>query len=583
MGKRADRGGFLIPLAAAILALAVYSNSLKNDFVWDDNELIVDNPSVHSLSNIPSFFAGHFWSGSAQPVARGYYRPLISLTYAIGYAFWGPNPFGFHLMNIFWHALASALVAALVLRITADTTAALVAGALFAVHPAHAESVAFISGRTDVIATVLVLLSLLLFLDGRRRESGWFVIALSAVCFSLALLAKEVAAVLPALLLLVERTLIAPGSIPSVNKLAPARAVEPPLTFGLRPSTFDSLAEPPPRGKGPLSPLAAGYHRVVMVHSLYWIILAVYLGTRFWVLRIAPQMQERLSGKEILFTMPVVVWDYIRILIAPIYLCADYVVGLRHDLTPTVAVAIMSLLILWGGIGVLILRKSPSGFFAVWVFLGLLPALQIVPISVMKAERFLYLPSVGFCALAGLLGACIYARTAGSASGAETHARARLCILAFALVILALSFRTVRRNTAWKDEFTLYRVTASCAPGNFRVQYNLGNAYFRRGDIENAVAHTEIAFRLRPDFPQVSYNLGLMYSSVGRFGEAETMYRKAIESDSAYSRAHNNLAAILFARGQLEEARSEWSRALALDPSMEQAEEGLGLLDRAGR
>ncbi|MBI5117196.1 tetratricopeptide repeat protein [Candidatus Poribacteria bacterium] len=281
--------------------------------------------------------------------------------------------------------------------------------------------------------------------------------------------------------------------------------------------------------------------------------------------------------------MPVVVWDYLRILIAPIHLCADYVVGLRHDLTAMVLVAIESLLILCGGIGVLIIKRRPGGFFAAWVFLSLLPVLQIIPISVMKAERFLYLPSVGFCALAGLLGACIYARTAGSASGGETHTRPRLCILAFVMIVLALSFRTIKRNTAWKDEFTLYRVTASCAPGNFRVQYNLGNAYFRRGDIANALAHTETAFRLRPDFPQVSYNLGLMYATVGRLGEAEAMYRKAIESDPAYARAHNNLAAILFSRGRLEEAGSEWSRALALDPGMEQAKEGLRLLDQSGR
>ncbi|MBI4831487.1 MAG: tetratricopeptide repeat protein [Candidatus Lindowbacteria bacterium] len=518
-----------------------------------------NNASVHGFSSFPRFFSADFWSESTQPVARGYYRPLILLSYAIDYSLWGLRPAGFHLTNILWHALASALVVVLVLRIISSPTAALLSGALFAVHPVHVESVTFVSGRTDVIATVFALISFILFVDERCEERITWRLPVSVLFFVLALLSKEVAAALPALLLAAEMVFGSRGAA-RTNEFAPKPNRDP------RPGTAKGF---PPAGL-----------KIIVIHGIYWGVLGLYLWTRFGALGISPKLEGRLTGREVLLTMPGVLLDYMRLLIAPIALCADYVVNLQRDVSLANIASLAVALVGCGAIGYLILQRKISGLLAAWVLTGLLPALQIVPISVLKAERFLYFPSVGFCALAGFLGACAAGKPAKHESGAGGHGRALLRIFAFILIILALSFRTFTRNNVWKDEFTLYKATASCAPDNFRVQYNLGNAYFRKGDIENAIAHTETAFRLRPDFPQVSYNLGLMYATVGRVKEAEIMYRRAIDLDPAYARAHNNLAVILYADGRIEEARSEWSKALVLDHALEQAREGLRLIEK---
>jgi hypothetical protein len=514
-----------MPLAVALLAALVFLNSLGNDFVWDDNELIVHNPAVHDFSDPVRFFSGHFWSQSDQPSARGYYRPLILLSYAADYALWGPNPFGFHLVNVLWHALAAVLVCLVAARLTSSPTASLLAGAWFAVHPVHAESVAFISGRTDVIATACVLASFHFFLRERDRQSPSVNTPVSILFFALALLAKEAAAVLPLLFLI--------GEI-----VALPRRTE---------------------------------RRRVLLHAGYWLVLGLYMGLRFGILHITPELTDTLSLKEIVLTMPTVATDYMRLLLFPLELCADYVVKPRSELGASALASIMAVLVICGIAGALVIKKRMSGFFLAWMLVCLLPVMQIVPISVLKAERFLYLPSVGFCALVGLAGGSLLAkcerRAARIASGS-----------AFTAILFVFSFRTLARNLDWKDELTLYRVTASCAPDNFRVQYNLGNAYFRAGDINEALTHTEVAFRLRPDFPQVSYNLGVIYSEMERYEDAERMYRRAIEIAPDYAAAHNNLAALLYLDGRIAEAQKEWEKALALDPGFEQAREGLGLL-----
>jgi hypothetical protein len=436
------------------------------------------------------------------------------------------KPLGFHLTNVLWHALVSALVCAYTAKLTGSRPAALTAGILFAIHPAHVESVTFVSGRTDVIATAFVLLSLLNF-PPESEEPATGRRILSIAFFACALLAKEVAVVLPALL--------------AVTELASGRR--------------------------------RGTRALIVLHAPYWVVLVAYLAARFLLLRIVPSIDGVLSTRELLFTMPIVVVDYLRILIFPVRLCADYIVTLRTAANMATLGGIFTVLLACGATGFLIWRRSVAGLFAAWIVLGLLPVLQIVPISVLKAERFLYLSSVGFCGLAAILFSMIYEGSGGS--------RRKLAAATLIVITLLLSLRTMARNTVWKDELTLYKTTALCAPGNFRVQYNLGNAYSREGDLERALHHTELAMRLRPDFPQVNYNLGVMYAAAGRTDDSEQMYRRAISLDPDYALAHNNLGALLYSRGLTAEARVHWQKALSIDPGLGPAKEGLRLLDQA--
>jgi tetratricopeptide (TPR) repeat protein len=270
--------------------------------------------------------------------------------------------------------------------------------------------------------------------------------------------------------------------------------------------------------------------------------------------------------------MPGVALDYLRLLALPINLCADYAVNTQRavsfgNLATLCSLALLSLLAI-----ILLLKRKPAGLFLVWILLCLLPVMQLAPISTLKAERFLYLPSVGYCALIGSIGAWIWGK-----AGAQ---RKQTAAAGFLLLIILFSFQTIKRNTVWSEELRLYEKTAECAPDNFRVQYNLGNAYFRAGELERAIAHTQAAHSLKPDFPQAAYNLGVMHEAAGNTKEAELMYREATRLDPGYAVAHNNLAALLFEQGRYEEAELEWLKALALDETLPQPKQGLLLLEQ---
>src|SRR6266581_3399860 len=174
-------------LAVAACAVIVYLGALWNEFVWDDQVIVLGNPLVQTWAGLATAFASPYWP----PFVGGYlYRPLTLLTYVldwhIGGAAW------FHAVNLSWHAGVSALVAVLARRWAGDA-AALVAGMLFAVHPVHVEAVANVVGRAELMAAAFTLLAVYAAVE--RQSPGW-----STASWILGLLCKESAAVAPALI-----------------------------------------------------------------------------------------------------------------------------------------------------------------------------------------------------------------------------------------------------------------------------------------------------------------------------------------------------------------------------------------------
>ncbi len=223
-GRRAT-----LAVVVSVLAVAAFGNSLGGGFVWDDRPLILDSPAVQDFSNVGNLFVGDFFSHSQNPVPYGYYRPITTLSYVVDWAVWEDDSLGFHLTNVGLHTLASVLVLFILLHLGVRKGPALATAALFAVHPIHSESVAWISGRTDVLAFVLTAAALLLYLhthghpvedsskhgengenttestqpEGRFRSLRTLLLALSLSLFAAAMLTKEMAAVLPAWVVLI--------------------------------------------------------------------------------------------------------------------------------------------------------------------------------------------------------------------------------------------------------------------------------------------------------------------------------------------------------------------------------------------
>ena len=191
----------------SIITLAVYGNSLSNDFVYDDESLIMGDPSITSLSNIPGYFTG---SEGFQKVMGRYYRPAVSSSYSIDYSIWGLKPFGFHLTNVLIHVINSVLFFQFLLLVFRryrneknyqQISFFSFAGALiFAVHPVHTEAVSWISGRTDSLSFTFFISAFVCYLKYSENDNSKkkIYLILTFIFYAISLVAKEVPVIFPA-------------------------------------------------------------------------------------------------------------------------------------------------------------------------------------------------------------------------------------------------------------------------------------------------------------------------------------------------------------------------------------------------
>jgi hypothetical protein len=164
---RAMPGQRAASVLVVLVAVAAYAATLGYDLVWDDTLLIQQSWRLHHWNELPSLLTSHFWAEVGE--ASHYYRPLITLTFFVDMQVWGLHPFGFHLTNVLAHLAVTLAVLAVARRTLGGELAAVVCALVFALHPLHTESVSFVSGRTDVIATLFFLLAVLAYDRGRDR------------------------------------------------------------------------------------------------------------------------------------------------------------------------------------------------------------------------------------------------------------------------------------------------------------------------------------------------------------------------------------------------------------------------------
>lgn len=512
-----SRGLVIAQLVALILlSLSVYGASLGYGFVWDDRPLIVENKAIQGWSNVPRALMGDFFEWSEEAGRRGYHRPLITLSYMADYSLWGMHPSGYHLTNVLFHAFSTVLVYLIAVRLLGDWPGPFVAAVLFAVHPVHTQSVAWISGRTDVIATTLVLLSLFLYLKARPRLSWGALLA-----FALALLAKEVAFVLPVILI-----------------------------------SCESLFDPP-----------AWRERVRRILP-FAVILGLYAFLRFSILGIAPANPFLLGqGRyRLLLTFAEALWMYGGKLLLPLNLSAYYSVPVAASLRdPAVLLSCLTLAaagaMLWH-----FRRKEHAAVFSLlFVVIAILPVSNVIPVAAPKdmgffmAERFLYLPSVGFCLVLGLT----FSRAWRGFQGRWGQVLSG--VVALALVVF-YSAGTISHSQVWRDELTFYRATLTQAPFASLLHYNLGVAYKDLALFDLAEREWHEAVRLDPAFSQAHNDLGNVFALRGRADDALAEWAAAVEADPRNFQASFNLARALDTIGRLEEARHFYQRFLRSAP-----------------
>jgi hypothetical protein len=434
---------------SALVAVLVCLPALFGEFVIDDAYLIVGHQGIRSLGNTLRFFVEP-WGGGEGPAGHvstnaAYYRPLTTLLLSVEHAMFGLRPWGWHLVSILLHAGASAFAVALSSRLLPSTGAALFAGLLFAVHPVHTEAIAASCYQTTLLAALLAMAALWVLglgLDGRWRVGRAAVLA--AMLAGLAALAKEEGAAV--VLLAWAGVVLAPGGASRRGKAA--------LLGGLTAA------------------------------------VGVALLARMMVV---PGSNDSFFGEAglavVAMTMLRVVVLYARLLVAPVVLCPFYdwfIVPPSSDVSPE---SVLGLVLAAGLVpAVLALRRrAPAAAVGLcWLALALVPVMHIVPILNVAAERFLYLPSVGFAfAMAALF------------TWGRKH-RPNLA-LGFAVVVVALfATRTLTRWADWRDDRVLNQATAKDFPETPTPLLNLAQIEVAAGNPVAALDHLERAARRAP-------------------------------------------------------------------------------------
>jgi tetratricopeptide (TPR) repeat protein len=543
---------------AGLLAVLAYANTLGHGFVWDDPISL-----ERWLPALPTAWSAFFPPANIPQFPPDYYRPLQLLSYRLDRSIGGGAPWPFHLSVVLLHAVATVLVFASGLKLLERSAAgwwvAFWAATVFAVHPIHSESVAWMAARPDVMVTVAGLGALLAF--WRTDWTEWRRSLTAAALIFVALLCKENAA---ALLILVPL---------STAILAPRRPrTVAPRDVKRRGNAVRPLARPSPAALLPF----------VAVGLAYLLMRSVALG------RVLPEAGAGTSNLP--SALAIALGTYLRLLIVP-YPQNAYISDL-----PGGAASLGNLLAVFGCAALLgwAWRRGdrPLSFALLWILLALAPSLVLVadPNTAPLAERYLYLPSVGFCWAAGIL----LARVLDEKSGLRLVAHAG----AAALVVAGLAL-TVHRNRVWQDNHALWSDTAEKSPADGLPLRNLATATLAGGDAAEAERLFHAALERRNDAHgryTIFNNLGTLALDRNDDAAAERYYRMAYAlrptADCLYNlglialgRAlRSELPADAAARETLlREARGSFEQAVAASPhdpdihvALGQAAEALG-------
>lgn len=495
-----------------LVSFAIYSPSLKHDFVWDDIEVIAKSNVSFDASNI----AGVVVPGIEKNKKERYYRPVVYTSMVLDNGLWGVSPFGFHLSNLLMNAMAAVLfyfAALLVLRELwgGGRGAAFLSALLFALYPMHVESVSWIAGRTDVLCALFFLLA---FTSHILSYRNLLFLALTALSFALALMSKEVAVAFPFLALgydLIARRLGRRSNIPRYAVYIGLLL----LYLYLRGRAFANIPEMPGVGTEAETPTGASA-------------FGAYFG-----------YAKTILGAYLLYINKLVFPFDFNAFIANIPLSAAYIAS---AVVVTGALAVLSAVSL-------IRKENVTAFSIFWILLTLGPSAIISVFGIAStpaAERYLYIPSAGFCLL---LGYWIFR--------AGEHPRYRRAAAAFAIVIVALyALFTYQRQAVWKDDLSLWGDTSIKSFSHPLPHSNYGLALSNAGDSEGALREYKIA--LSPgmnDSPRgkavTANNVGLEYLQMERYPEAEKWFLKALEFDKGYGRTYYHLGLINYIKADV--------------------------------
>jgi protein O-mannosyl-transferase len=547
-----------LPYVPFALALLVYLPALGHGFVWDDVDFIAENPAAHRLADLPQSLAqGYGWvpGGAAAPDALRYYRPVVTLANSVTWAVSGGRPWLFHLENVVAHGGMAALVTLLAASLGLSAGAALLTGALFALHPSLCEPVAWISGRTDVFAGCFGLLALLLLIRWRRgRADGRTALWIAAGAMFLALGSKEsaLALVVPAALILAM-----PHAGRARPRLAWAAVVAPVLLFFLlRVSVLGA-------GGFQLSGSGSSAPRLWLSGNLFLAYLRQVIVP--WPLVTEPPV-SLLGGKAPVFAGVIGASLLAALTVVWLWMLQGWrSLGVTAQLRaagPTNPPSAVSRLAAAAS-------QLPAASFGLAIFLfGLLPVLQWIPTGEIYGERFLYLPLAGLCLTAAALGDSLFRRRP-----------AWIWVMA---VVLGSGWTVLieRRLPDWRNNTALSASAARIRPESARALANYGSALAADGHPEQGAPLLQRAVRLAPGDPLRHQQYGTLLLNTGKFAEASVELEKAYRAGLRSGALIKSLGVAWTRTERFSEAIMLLRQAMDADPSDPELPDALGMAER---
>jgi tetratricopeptide (TPR) repeat protein len=533
-------------VAAAIITFLVFMiclNSFKNDFVnWDDPGLIIRNQRIRSLD----------WQNTIEiftPKKSSAFQPVRVLSYAIDYHFWKLNPMGYRITNILFYLLTCIMVF-LTLRLLSASLregkqpdshfrVGLFGALLFTALPVHVEAVTWLSARKEVLQGFFFFLAFYLYLKGKEREGGQKIIFLGLVLLAilLATLSKPSAVVFPAVLLVYEMAL-------RQNRW---------MDFVKRHWLFFLLS--------------------IFVSSLFtFILLRVMLN--------AGGIKAYHGGtflNNLLVSFYVLLYN-IKLLLFTINYSAAYTIRVPFPLLNIQTLLVVAAVFLLFGLSLWSLKRTKVIFFSVlFFFVTLLPYLNIIPISTLVADRYVFIASFSYCFLLGIGFDKLYAVTDKRFSEGFFKV---LSIALFLFLLCGYSFMTIQQNKIWENSYTLWSDAVEKYPESNVANALMGVVYMELGMDEKAVEYLEKAVQLLPIDYESRNNLGIVYGQLDKPENALKELMAAISLKPENDNIKINLAVFYQRQREYQKAEEILTYLISKNPKDARLYFRLGLLYR---
>ena len=521
----------LVCLALVVITLAVYLQAGNHEFLsFDDTQYVTRNPHVSSGINGKNIV----WAFTSVDAFN--WHPVTWLSHMADAQLYGLNPRGHHVTNVIIHIVSSLLLLLFLLRCTGSLWQSSFVAFLFALHPLHVESVAWVAERKDVLSALFWFLTLFFYSEYvAQQKTGLYLLALFS--FIVGLMSKPMLVTLPLVMCLMDYW---------------------PLDRYRR----DEQEQRPHHRAGKLLPILK--EKIpFLACSLLSMIITLYAQNRGGAVIGLNVISFRLRTENALIA-------YVNYIIKTLW-PSDLAV--YYPFPPTISLwhvfGSLFVLLLISAASILARRRYP--FFAVgwfWFLVTLVPVIGLVQVGRQSmADRYSYLPQTG-----------LFIMAAWGVPLLINKMRYRKGILALlaSTVIIASTALTWQQLGYWRDSISLYRHTLQVTSDNYLIHYNLGVDLAEKGDLDSAIQNYRAALRISPNYSEAHNNLGLALAQKGDLDVAIQEYQVTLRLSPNDVKVHYNLGNVLAQKGNLDAAIREYQIALQIDPGNADAHISLG-------